>query len=105
MHNVHNDSRRPAGRLAVLALAALASNALADSSGKWQDGQEAYAKVCAYCHEANVGPVLKGRNLEVDYVRHMVRFGNRAMPSFRPTEIDDETLAQIARLVAGRQVP
>jgi len=51
-----------------------------------------------------VGPVIKGRNLEVDYVRHMVRYGNRAMHSFRPTEIDDETLTQIARLVSGRQV-
>ncbi|RIK94744.1 MAG: cytochrome c, class I [Burkholderiales bacterium] len=103
MHN-GNRRHRTAGRLAALALATIASSALADSSGKWQSGQEAYAKVCAYCHEANVGPVIKGRNLEVDYVRHMVRYGNRAMPSFRPTEIDDETLTQIARLVAGRQV-
>lgn len=103
---MHNQNRGPrtAGRLAVLALAAIASSALADSSGKWQNGQEAYAKVCAYCHEANVGPVIKGRNLDVDYIRHMVRYGNRAMPSFRPTEIDDETLTQIARLVAGKQV-
>ncbi|MCD6675241.1 MAG: cytochrome c [Burkholderiaceae bacterium] len=103
MHNA-NRHHRTAGRLAALALAAIASSALADSSGKWQNGQEAYTKVCAYCHEANVGPVIKGRNLEVDYVRHMVRYGNRAMPSFRPTEIDDETLTQIARLVSGRQV-
>ena len=39
------------------ALVAVA-NANADSSGKWQNSQEVYNKVCAYCHEANVGPVI-----------------------------------------------
>lgn len=94
---------RSARSFAALALAGIASVALADSSGRWKNGEEAYAKVCAYCHEANVSPVIKGRSLPVDYVRHMVRYGNRAMPSFRATEIDDATLEQIARLVAGEE--
>ena len=91
--------------IAALALAAGASSAFADSSGTWKDGHEAYAKVCAHCHEAGVGPTIKGRALEVDFVRHMVRFGNRAMPSFRESEIDDETLTQVAQIVSGKQVP
>ena len=79
--------------LAAAALAAAAPSAFADSSGKWKSSQETYDKVCAYCHEANVGPVLTGRKLPPEYVRAIVRSGNRAMPAFRPTEIDDEILA------------
>ncbi len=89
---------------ALLALAGIASTAIADSSGKWQNGQEIYDKVCGYCHEVNVGPVLKGRALPVEYIQYVVRHGNRAMPSFRPSEIDDDMLAQVARLISGKPV-
>lgn len=82
-------------------LVALTAQAHADSSGKWLSGQEAYRKVCAYCHETGVGPVLTGRNLPPEYVSTMVRLGNRAMPAFRPTEINDETLAKVAQLIAS----
>lgn len=90
--------------LALLALAGIASTADADSSGRWQNGQEVYDKVCGYCHEINVGPVLKGRSLPVEYIQYIVRHGNRAMPSFRPSEIDDDMLAQLARLISGKSV-
>ncbi|MCK0506139.1 c-type cytochrome [Aromatoleum anaerobium] len=60
-----------------------------------------YEKVCSHCHEANVGPVLKGRQLPVAYVERVVRYGNRAMPSFRPSEIDDAALVDVARLIGG----
>lgn len=86
--------------LAAAALAAAAPSAFADSSGKWRNSQETYDKVCAYCHEANVGPVLTGRKLPPEYIRAIVRSGNRAMPAFRPTEIDDEILAGVAKLIA-----
>lgn len=92
------------GCLAALALAGAAPAALADSSGKWQSGKEVYEKVCGYCHESGVGPVITGRDLPADYIRYVVRHGNRAMPSFRPSEIDDDMLAAVARLVSGKQV-
>ncbi|NMG74101.1 c-type cytochrome [Aromatoleum diolicum] len=66
----------------------------------WRDGGEAYEKVCRYCHEANVGPVLKGRALPAEYIQRVVRMGNRAMPAFRRSEIDDATLADVARRIS-----
>lgn len=75
-------------------------NANADSSGKWQNSQEIYNKVCAYCHEANVGPVLTGRNLMPDYIKSVVRNGNRAMPAFRESEINEAALAGVVKLVS-----
>lgn len=70
------------------------------NAGQWRDGDHVYQKVCGYCHEAGVGPAIKGRSLPEEYVRRVVRFGNRAMPAFRPSEIDDAALAQIAKLVS-----
>ena len=83
----------------VFALFAVA-DASADSSGKWQNSQEIYNKVCGHCHEANVGPVITGRNLIPQYITAMVRYGNRAMPSFRETEINDAELAGVVKLVS-----
>lgn len=66
----------------------------------WKDGAEVYAKVCAFCHEAKVGPTIRGRGLDPTYITFMVRHGNRAMPSFRAAEIDDESLAKVAEYVS-----
>ena len=96
--------------LAVAVLFA-AGGAAADSSGRWQDDEEVYGKVCGYCHERGVGPVIKGRQLPEEYIRRVVRYGNRAMPAFRPSEISDALLAQVAHRVssapvnAAKQVP
>ena len=85
--------------VAASALLAVAS-ASADSSGKWQNSQEIYDKVCGYCHEVNVGPVILGRGLLPDYIKAVVRNGNRAMPAFRESEIDDAALAGVVKLVS-----
>lgn len=66
----------------------------------WKDGAEVYAKVCAFCHEAKVGPTIRGRGLDPNYIRFVVRHGNRAMPAFRAAEIDDESLAKVAEYVS-----
>lgn len=66
----------------------------------WKDGAEVYAKVCGYCHDAQVGPQIRGRDLPAAYIRTVVRNGNRAMPAFRPSEIDDESLAQLAEYIS-----
>lgn len=68
----------------------------------WKDGAEVYAKVCGYCHESNVGPVIRGRDLPPAYIRFVVRNGNRAMPSFRSSEIDDESLAKLAEYISKK---
>lgn len=83
---------------AASALVAFTS-ANADSSGKWLNGQEVYDKVCGYCHEVNVGPVILGRNLPPDYIKAIVRNGNRAMPAFRESEINDAALAGVVKHV------
>lgn len=86
---------------ATAAALAAAGGANADSSGKWQDSQEIYNKVCGYCHEANVGPVITGRNLMPDYIAKVVRNGNRAMPAFRESEINEAALAGVVKLVSS----
>jgi mono/diheme cytochrome c family protein len=86
--------------LAAAAALVAVGHAKADSTGKWQDSQEIYSKVCGYCHEANVGPVITGRNLMPEYITAIVRNGNRAMPAFRESEINDAALAGVVKLVS-----
>lgn len=86
--------------LAGVAALVAAGQASADSTGKWQSSQEVYNKVCGYCHEANVGPVITGRNLMPEFIQAVVRNGNRAMPAFRESEINDAALAGVAKLVS-----
>ena len=81
------------------ALILLAGAAGADGSGQWQSGQEAYNKVCRFCHERGIGPLIKGQRKSPDLIRLVVRSGNRAMPAFRQSEIDDATLAKIAEYI------
>lgn len=66
----------------------------------WKDGAEVYTKVCALCHDTNVGPVLRGRDLDPLYIKLMVRNGSRAMPAFRASEIDDQLLGKLAEYVS-----
>ena len=68
----------------------------------WKDGAEIYAKICAYCHEAQVGPQIRNRDLPAAYIRAVVRNGNRAMPAFRPSEIDDESLVKLADFISNK---
>lgn len=68
----------------------------------WKDGAEIYAKICAYCHDVQVGPPIRNRKLPAAYIRTVVRNGNRAMPAFRPSEIDDESLAKLAEFISHR---
>jgi mono/diheme cytochrome c family protein len=71
---------------------------------KWKDGAEVYAKICGHCHEGGkVGPVIVGRQLPPVYVRTVVRNGSRAMPPFRFSEIDEESLAKLAEYISKSQ--
>ena len=66
----------------------------------WKDGAEVYTKICALCHETSVGPTIRGRSLDPMYVQLIVRHGSRAMPAFRASEIDDQSLAKLAEYVS-----
>lgn len=77
----------------------LASAAVADGSGQWQSGQETYSKVCGFCHDRGIGPVIRGTGKGPDLIRTLVRSGNRAMPAFRQSEIDDAMLTKIAEYI------
>jgi mono/diheme cytochrome c family protein len=65
------------------------------------DGARTYADACVFCHDTNTGPTLRGRQLHPAYVRYVVRNGMAAMPAFRPSEVDDATLAALADYVAS----
>ncbi len=84
----------------VLSIAGATSQEAPGPGFQWKDGSEVYAKVCAFCHEAKVGPTIRGRGLAPAYITFIVRHGNRAMPSFRAGEIDDESLARVAEYVS-----
>ena len=93
----------------ALAVAALISTLIAKgasaappdpSNFRWKDGAEVYAKVCSYCHDQQIGPVIRGRSLPPAYISAVVRNGNRAMPPFRASEIDDESLKKVAEYIS-----
>ena len=77
----------------------------ADSAGKWTSPEETYNKICAYCHEVGVGPVLKGRQFPAAVIEYMARNGNRAMPSFTASFIDDASLKALAEYIEKSPAP
>lgn len=113
------------GRLALLALAPAlmlsACNSGADTSSSSAGGQkvtynekdsipkdpaEAYYKqVCMACHATGVGPEILGRDLPVEAVKMFVRNGNRAMPAFPESMLDDAMLDAVAKMVSESKAP
>jgi len=77
-----------------------AQEALQPLEYTWRDGEQVYARLCSYCHETNVGPVLKGRDLPPAYFVAITRNGFRAMPAFREAEIDNSSLQSLAEFLA-----
>jgi mono/diheme cytochrome c family protein len=84
----------------LTSMARAAPEQAAESGFAWKDGAEVYTKVCALCHETKVGPTILGRGLDPLYISLIVRNGDRAMPAFRETEIDDQSLQQLAKYVS-----
>ena len=90
----------------LLAVGVAAGAAWADSQHApeqgfaWKDGAEVYKKVCALCHDTAVGPVILGRGHDPAYIQLIVRHGNRAMPAFRASEIDDQSLEKLSEYVS-----
>lgn len=74
--------------------------AWAGSEGRWKSGEEVYAKVCGYCHQTGIGPVLQGRELPAEYTVNVVRSGRLAMPAFPAAFIDDQALRKVADYIS-----
>ena len=86
-----------------------------------QPGRDAYEQHCAACHAAGDGHpgtmrlalradpapavLLERSDLEATYVAQVVRSGLGMMPPFRPTEISDAELEQLAGFVARAPAP
>jgi cytochrome c5 len=68
----------------------------AQAAHEWRGPEHVYQSVCRYCHDTGVGPALHGRQLPVEYLRERVRNGFRAMPAFRPGELNDADLTRLA---------
>lgn len=103
----------------ALAAAALLSWALSGQAVQAQEPPKMpypFAMYCLMCHKATVqiGPMQifdmktrTGNPLHVEYVRNNVRFGIRAMPAFRLSEIGaselDEIVAYMKAVAAYRK--
>ncbi len=85
---------------ASLGSAGAGQSHVAQEGYAWKDGAEVYQKLCALCHETKIGPVILGRGHDPLLISYMVRHGNRAMPAFRESEIDDQTLEKLAEYVS-----
>lgn len=86
--------------------ACLSGLSLTAMAGKPQDispGQRYFEKICAKCHEAGIGPELKGRGLAPETVVAFARIGVNAMPAFRVTDIDDATLYDVGVYLSKSQ--
>ena len=102
--------------IAVLAAVALFCESFVAVAGDAPPGKKIFDHHCAACHTAGVGTpgtqqlgwtrgkefalLEERKDLQADYVRFVVRNGLLEMPPFRPTEIDDVQLGQLADYLA-----
>lgn len=100
--------------IALCALIMLSMNALAGEQPP--NMPYVFEKFCFGCHREHIqaGPIgildmrsKAGNPLHPEYIRSNVRFGYNAMPSFRPSEVNDKGLEEIVsyltRLAAYRK--
>ncbi len=95
----------------IMVTLVLFSGTLACAESNWKNAQEAYTKVCAYCHNIGVGPdsvkiVFDKESVgsRAESIIYTVRNGLNAMPAFRKTEIDDKTLKEMAEGLAKGEI-
>lgn len=84
-------------------------------------GKQLFDRYCGPCHAATVGTpgtqqltwtrgkdsglLEKRKDLSADYIRSVVRNGLFEMPPFRPTEITDAQLTELANYLAQAAKP
>ena len=106
--------------LFAMALLVILSGCIAEAKDQKPDGAENYALMCAGCHDPGPGhpatmlleqagrpvPALIGRkDLELDYLRTVVRQGLIEMPPFRPTELSDVEIDEIYNHIMRAKPP
>ncbi|ENO84944.1 c-type cytochrome [Thauera linaloolentis] len=91
---------RTTGSALLLALGLAASAQAASPASADDKGRRFYEKVCARCHEADIGPVLLGRRLPPVFFKTIARSGFNAMPAFRITDVDEATLQAVAEYLS-----
>jgi mono/diheme cytochrome c family protein len=91
--------------MCFVVVAKAGSQQAGDQGFAWKDGAEVYTKICALCHETRTGPAIRGRGHDPLYIQLIVRNGSRAMPAFRASEIDDQTLEKLAEYVSKSEAP
>ena len=107
-------------KLIAMSLLAPLSACSDEAKVKKPDGAENYALMCAGCHAPGPGhpgtmlleqlerpvPSLIGRkDLELDYLRMIVRQGLIEMPPFRPTELSDAEIDEIYAHIMSAKPP
>ncbi|NLK66646.1 MAG: cytochrome c [Campylobacteraceae bacterium] len=96
----------------LLPLSAFSAETKEEIERNWKSPQEAYDKVCAYCHEIsvakhyNINEAYPEDVVEVraEYIFDLVRHGFNAMPPFREVEIDSATLKELATELAKGKI-
>jgi mono/diheme cytochrome c family protein len=88
-----------AGTALLMSVGVFAAQKLGEVQAK-RPPEVIYAKTCAYCHGANIGPVIRGRGLSAETIKAMVRSGPNGMPAFRPTEITNSELDALAKWIS-----
>ena len=82
------------------------------------EGERVFGKWCVHCHDAGRGnpgtqklalirgeddALLQGRtDLQAEYIKTVVRYGFKEMPSFRPVEISDTQLDGLVAYLHGK---
>lgn len=97
----------------ILALPLLVSLGVAKDKEErnWENAKVAYEKTCAYCHDTGVGVESVKIKFPADSIEsraesifYTVRHGLGAMPAFRQTEIDNQTLKELSTLLAKGEI-
>lgn len=83
----------------TLSMALLALPAYTEDSNNLSEGENTYVKVCGHCHDTEIGPVIKGRQLTPEYINYVVRHGFRAMPAFPEPYITNEDLKYLGQYI------
>ena len=89
----------------IFCIAMGGSPVYAAGDGIWKSGADVYSKICTYCHDAGVGPVLKGRKLPPEMITKIVRQGLIEMPAFPESFIDNKTLQDLAKYIQKSDAP
>jgi mono/diheme cytochrome c family protein len=107
-------------KLIAMSLLATVSACSHEAKVEKPDGAENYALMCAGCHDPGPGhpgtmlleqlerpvPSLIGRkDLELNYLRTIVRQGLIEMPPFRPTELSDVEIEEIYAHIMSAKPP